>query len=879
MSIPSIQETQNVPSMGRVIRTLKKKLEPLCVVPFESIEGTSKILVAGHEFHYGTENGTYRYWYCKFKRAQPKTCDASCRQSLNSKDPHLIEIIRKHRDSDLKENKCPYVSGITEKSDIMSQYNQHKEESEAIVKLNQLLDENPGCSLIELKAIAYKQNIDLTKISTRKLQNIARRYKSANHLVGTQAILQTPKTKTLSVFLRECSEYTLNSRGIESTYKYAIWASSSQIGRLRTSEHWYVDGTFRICPKPYYQLIVIMSRDAISNTASPGCYILTNSKTAISYDKIFQSLKNILTSHGELTLKLKSATVDFERGLHKGFQRNFSDVDLVGCLFHFKQALNRYAGQIGLKKKKFKTSTKNLIKNISSGCWKKDPILYFNRIKKNTKGILQQKFVKYVERQWLSFFRNQMLDYSAIDQQYRANSVVEAYNGRIKLLLPYKPNFPRFIDFLLNEESYYNLEIIRKISLGEYTHTISEPKKKRSQKKASQKRLTSKNDHSNNDNDNDDWSSTHDSFSVTVKDSEDNDENEDRDEDRYQDEDEDSDLDLNYEDLSEDHDLVAEEDQKSKLKRNHKQSIKNNPPKKVLQHKKKKNKLSSGIPEVKLQTMTIQWSLKNNNNSCRYSAFWTLYRFKLFHIHQSFRTISKMKDSSWLNKFIRLNNDMMSDKLSAIKDFSEYNYTNKFEFDKYGRFGSIAPLFAIFRCLKICNLEFRDTKLCNHCNFVYPVINSSIGPLFSLNGAALQNIDIEQAIRSYISPYMWTCECCSKISEIATKRTIGTLPTVLFIVIDLHYNALRAFKKYEEVITFDTETYTLSAAITKPAANHFALLIKNPVTTVVTSGWYEYDDMLNDGNIVPVQTEIKTLLGQKRGYILIYELNQDIKEE
>ena len=104
----------------------------------------------------------------------------------------------------------------------MLQYNQHKEESEAVVKLTQLLDENPGCSLLELKAKAYRKNIDLTKISTRKLQNLARRYKSANHLAGIHTILQTPKTKMLSVFLRECSEYTLNSRGVENTYKYAI---------------------------------------------------------------------------------------------------------------------------------------------------------------------------------------------------------------------------------------------------------------------------------------------------------------------------------------------------------------------------------------------------------------------------------------------------------------------------------------------------------------------------------------------------------------------------------------------------------------------------------------------------------------------------------
>ena len=97
-----------------------------------------------------------------------------------------------------------------------------------------------------------------------------------------------------------------------------------------------------------------MSRDAITNTASPGCYILTNSKRAISYNKIFESVKNLLSCRGQTDLKLKSATGDFERGLHKGFQQSFPGVDLVGCLFQFKQALNRYASKIGLRKNKFK---------------------------------------------------------------------------------------------------------------------------------------------------------------------------------------------------------------------------------------------------------------------------------------------------------------------------------------------------------------------------------------------------------------------------------------------------------------------------------------------------------------------------------------------
>ena len=104
--------------------------------------------------------------------------------------------------------------------------------------MNKLLDENPGCSLLELKLIVSKRDIDITMISTNKLQNIVRRYIAANRASGFDAILKPPKTKASGILLRECCEYSLNIRGIENKYKYVIWASPSQIARLNTSEHW-----------------------------------------------------------------------------------------------------------------------------------------------------------------------------------------------------------------------------------------------------------------------------------------------------------------------------------------------------------------------------------------------------------------------------------------------------------------------------------------------------------------------------------------------------------------------------------------------------------------------------------------------------------------
>ena len=84
---------------AKVIKALAHKVESVAIVPCQLVEGSTQIVVAGHEFHFGTQNGRYRYWYCKYKRAYPKTCNAVCRKEIDSKDLSHIELVKKHRES------------------------------------------------------------------------------------------------------------------------------------------------------------------------------------------------------------------------------------------------------------------------------------------------------------------------------------------------------------------------------------------------------------------------------------------------------------------------------------------------------------------------------------------------------------------------------------------------------------------------------------------------------------------------------------------------------------------------------------------------------------------------------------------------------------
>lgn len=190
-------------------------------------------------------------YYCKYKKDKPNNCKASCRQHINSKNQKEVELLKAHSSSENVKDCCPYVSGVTEASQIKAQFTQQTAEHETLTKVEKLLEANPTWDLLDLKANAYKYNIQLEHLSTNKLNNKLREHKNKFGYKGLNAVFENKKTKQGTVMLREYCEYNINVMGEEVCCKYIIWSSPAQISRLRASEHWYVDGTFRICPDTF----------------------------------------------------------------------------------------------------------------------------------------------------------------------------------------------------------------------------------------------------------------------------------------------------------------------------------------------------------------------------------------------------------------------------------------------------------------------------------------------------------------------------------------------------------------------------------------------------------------------------------------------------
>ena len=66
--------------------------------------------------------------------------------------------------------------------------------------------------------------------------------------------------------------------------------------------HLFIDATFKIEPKNYYQILNIIGYDETKNFNMPVFHIIMSNKSFESYNKIFQEILNLLD---EYKIKIK----------------------------------------------------------------------------------------------------------------------------------------------------------------------------------------------------------------------------------------------------------------------------------------------------------------------------------------------------------------------------------------------------------------------------------------------------------------------------------------------------------------------------------------------------------------------------------------------
>ncbi|XP_018497352.1 uncharacterized protein LOC108865132 [Galendromus occidentalis] len=113
-----------------------------------------------------------------------------------------------------------------------------------------------------------------------------------------------------------------------------IFASDRGLQILASSDIWYMDGTFEVAPRLFYQLytINVTQHDCFINTV----YCLLTDKRQLTCKELLNVIREEVPA-----LNVRVAIADFEIAFIKAFTDVFPAIQLRGCYFHFCQAIWR----------------------------------------------------------------------------------------------------------------------------------------------------------------------------------------------------------------------------------------------------------------------------------------------------------------------------------------------------------------------------------------------------------------------------------------------------------------------------------------------------------------------------------------------------------
>ena len=111
-----------------------------------------------------------------------------------------------------------------------------------------------------------------------------------------------------------------------------VFVTDGGLDRLCHGRHLFIDGTFNVCPRLYWQLLTIHLM--VENKCVPVVYALMERKSRQMYVDLFCCLMNKEATSG-LAIQVKIKTTDLKSGLIHAIAEEFPTVAHKGCFFHF----------------------------------------------------------------------------------------------------------------------------------------------------------------------------------------------------------------------------------------------------------------------------------------------------------------------------------------------------------------------------------------------------------------------------------------------------------------------------------------------------------------------------------------------------------------
>lgn len=385
-----------------------------------------------------------------------------------------------------KESQCHAFIRVDENDDFVEQVNEHTHApSPTEAKVSKLK--------VSMKRRALTTVDNPHQILTRELRNVTDDV--AANLPSMETLRrnirkarengdQPPNPisrEDIPVLPQAYSQTTVNERfliydsGVGDENRIFIFASDIGVQLLGESEHWYADGTFKVCPEIFFQLYTIHAQR--DKQIFPCLYALLPNKTEATYrrffDQVFQGVPNE---------NLQDFLVDFEKGAMNAIEHFKPDTEIKGCFYHLSSNVWKKVRELGFQQRYvneeefalhcrmlcalaflpeadvidgFNELTDVVQENFEDdfdGLLNYFEDTYIGRVRRNRRGR-----PLFPINTWNMFNRTN-------DELPRTNNNVEGWHRRFSLQVSScHPTIWKFIDLLKEEENFVRVEIVQQL--------------------------------------------------------------------------------------------------------------------------------------------------------------------------------------------------------------------------------------------------------------------------------------------------------------------------------------------------------------------------------------------------------------------------------
>ncbi|XP_073825748.1 uncharacterized protein [Musca autumnalis] len=245
---------------------------------------------------------------------------------------------------------------------------------------------------------------------------------------------------------------------MEADFNYCIFSSRKSIDIIKENipfgRTYLVDATFSIVPQGCFKQTLVIYIQYFDDII-PIFFILMDKKSKAAYIHLFDYITNNV-----FDLQPETFISDYEPALRHSISTVFEGVKLIGCWFHFCQAVRRNVMSKRLLYnciKKSKPMTVEYHKLLALPLL--PPVLICSAFQEIKNKLLLMdgecklsSFLKYYEKHWLQKIGPENI--SVYNQCTRTTSSVEAYNGFLGKLIAKSGNFFKFVGSLRKEEFF-----------------------------------------------------------------------------------------------------------------------------------------------------------------------------------------------------------------------------------------------------------------------------------------------------------------------------------------------------------------------------------------------------------------------------------------